>query len=126
MSVDTGTPTSAVPGGLPGGTIPVATPTFSGAPVPGASGGTPDPSAQVSEMTKKLLQALAQASQRKQFAGQPQPAAVPGMRDPNAARQIGMNTANPHACWGRQRFMAGLATSIQKRRREAVESSKNF
>src|ERR1700688_1786843 len=111
MSIDTGTPTSAVPG-LPGGAIPTTTPTFSGAPVPGGAGGTPDPSAQVSEMTKKLLQALAQASQRKQFAGQPNPAAVPGQRDPNAARQIGMNTANPHA-WGTQRFMAGIATSIQ-------------
>jgi hypothetical protein len=62
-------------------------------------------------MTKRLLATLAQASQRKQFAGTPVPAAVPGQQDPNAARQIGMNTANPHA-WSKQRFMAGLSTSI--------------
>lgn len=106
MSVDTGTATSAVPGGMPGGGIPITTPPI----LPGA--GTPDPSAQVGEMTKRLLATLAQASQRKQFAGQPAPSPVPGMHDPNAARQIGMNTANPHA-WGTQRFMAGLGASIQ-------------
>jgi len=63
-------------------------------------------------MTKRLMQTLAQAAQRKQFAGTPVPAAVPGERDPNAARNIGMNTANPNA-WGKQRFAAGIATSIQ-------------
>jgi hypothetical protein len=63
-------------------------------------------------MTQRIMQALAQASQRKQFAGQPAPAAVPGQQDPNAARNIGMNTSNPHA-WGAQRFMASLQTSIQ-------------
>jgi hypothetical protein len=63
-------------------------------------------------MTQRIMQALAQASQRKQFAGQPVPAAVPGQQDPNAARNIGMNTSNPHA-WGAQRFMASLQTSIQ-------------
>jgi hypothetical protein len=36
---------------------------------------------------------------------------VPGQQDPNAARNIGMNTANPNA-WGKQRFMATLGTSI--------------
>jgi hypothetical protein len=108
VSVDLGTPTSSVPGGTP----PITTPTFSGAPVPGGGGGTPDPSSQVNEMTKRLMQTLAQAAQRKQFAGTPVPAAVPGQRDPNAARQIGMNTANPNA-WGKQRFMSGLATSLQ-------------
>jgi len=97
---------------VPGGAIPVATPQFAGgaAPVPG--GGTPDPAAQVSEMAKKIMATLAQNSQRKQFAGTPQPIPVPGQQDPNAARQIGMNTANPHA-WGKQRLMAVLATSIQ-------------
>jgi hypothetical protein len=112
VSIETGLPTSSVPGGLPGGDIPVTTPTFSGAPMPGAAGGTSDPSQQVSEMTKRLLQTLAQASQRKQFAGHPQAATVPGQEDPAAARNIGMNTANPHA-WSSQRFMAGLATSIK-------------
>ena len=97
--------------GVPGGTPSIATPTFSGAPVPG--GGAPaDPSQQVSEMTKRLLATLQQAAQRKQFAGTPAPAAVPGMKDPNAARQIGMNTSNPNA-WGKQRLMAGIATNIQ-------------
>ncbi len=97
------------------------TPTFLGgnASTPGATG-VPDPSAQVSEMTKKLLATLAQASQRKQFAGTPVPSAVPGQQDPNAARQIGMNTANPHA-WGKQRLFAGIATSIQN----AVAREKN-
>jgi hypothetical protein len=91
------------------GVTPATTPPF----LPGsAPGGTPDPSSQVGEMTKRILQTLAQSAQRKQFAGTPQPAAVPGMQDPNAARQIGMNTANPHA-WGAQRLMAGVTTSIQ-------------
>jgi hypothetical protein len=112
VSIETGVPTSAVPGGLPGGSIPLTTPSFSGAPMPGAAGGTSDPSQQVSEMTKRLLATLAQASQRKQFAGHPQAAPVPGQEDPAAARNIGMNTANPHA-WSGQRFMAGLATSIK-------------
>jgi hypothetical protein len=101
-----------VPGGFPGGDMPVATPPFLPSPGGAPSGGTADPSAQVGEMTKRLLATLAQASQRKQFAGTPVPAAVPGQQDPNAARNIGMNTANPHA-WSKQRFMAGLATSIQ-------------
>jgi len=90
-----------VPGATPG-----TTPPFQ----PG--GGTPDPASQVQSMTQRIMQALAQASQRKQFAGQPAPAAVPGQVDPNAARKIGMDTANPHA-WGAQRFMAGLQSSIQ-------------
>src|ERR1700685_1540260 len=96
---------------VPGGAIPVATPQFAGgaAPVPG--GGTPDPAAQVSEMAKKIMATLAQNSQRKQFAGTPVPSAVPGMQDPNAARQIGMNTANPNAS-GKQRLMNGIATNI--------------
>jgi hypothetical protein len=109
MSVDTGVPLSAVPGGP---AVSVATPTFNGSPVPGAGGGAPDPSQQVSDMTKKLLANIAQAAQRRQFAGTPVPAAVPGFKDPAEAQQIGMNTANPNA-WGRQRLMAGVATNIQ-------------
>lgn len=98
---------SIVPGETPG-TTPPFLPSAGGAP----SGATADPSAQVSDMTKRLLQTLAQAAQRKQFAGHPQAAPVPGQEDPAAARNIGMNTANPHA-WSSQRFMAGLATSIK-------------
>jgi hypothetical protein len=91
------------------GVTPATTPPFLPS---GAPGGAPEPSSQVGEMTKRILATLAQSAQRKQFAGTPQPAAVPGMQDPNAARQIGMNTANPHA-WGAQRLMAGVTTSIQ-------------
>ena len=109
MSVETGIPTSSVPGGLPGGEIPISTPPFlppvGGSPVEAAA-------SPINEMTKRILQTLAQTAQRKQFAGTPVPGQIPGMRDPNAARQIGMNTANPHA-WGAQRFMSGIATSIQ-------------
>jgi hypothetical protein len=78
----------------------------------GQSAGTPDPAMQVNDMAKQIMARLAQASQRKQFAGTPVPAAVPGFQDPNAARQIGMNTANPNA-WGKQRLMAGVAANIQ-------------
>jgi len=100
---------------VPGGQITIATPGFDGsAPVPsfGQSAATPDPSMQVNNMAKQIMARLAQASQRKQFAGTPVPSAVPGMQDPNAARKIGMDTANPNA-WGKQRLMAGIATNIQ-------------
>ena len=91
---------TVVPGQTQGTTPPL---------LPGS--GTPDPAAQVSEMTRRLLATLAQASQRKQFAGTPQPAPVPGQQGMAAARNIGMNTANPHA-WGTQRFLAGLGATI--------------
>jgi hypothetical protein len=61
-------------------------------------------------MTKKLLATLAQAAQRKQFAGTPVPGAIPGQQD--SGRNIGMNTANPHG-WGLQRFAAGISSSIK-------------
>ena len=97
---------------VPGGAIPTATPQFAGGAAPVAGGGgTPDPASQVAEMAKKIMATLAQNSQRKQFAGTPVPSAVPGMQDPNAARQIGMSTANPNA-WGKQRLMNGIATNI--------------
>jgi len=102
MKPDAGGTFSAVPGG----NIPVTTPPFQ----PG--GGTPDPAAQVNSMTQRIMQALAQASQRKQFAGQPVASPVPGQIDPAEARSIGMNTKNPHA-WGAQRFMAGVQGMIQ-------------
>lgn len=92
---------TVVPGETPGTTPPIL-----------QGGGTPDPSAQVAEMTKKLLATLAQASQRKQFSGTAQPSPVPGQQGAQAAQSIGMNTANPNA-WGRQRFMAGLGSTIQ-------------
>src|SRR5882757_6867272 len=97
---------------VPGGPVPITTPQFTGGAAPVPSGGSPDPSQQVSDMTKKLLATIAQASQRRQFAGTPVPAAVPGFKDPAAAQQIGMNTANPSA-WGKQRLMSGIATNIQ-------------
>jgi hypothetical protein len=115
MSVETGFSTSSVPGGLPGGDIPITTPTWAGTSVPiaTAAGATPPaPADAVRQMTQRILQTFAQNAQRKQFAGTPIPAQVPGMRDPAAARNIGMNTANPRA-WGGQRLMAGIATSIQ-------------
>jgi len=97
---------------VPGGAIPTATPQFAGGAAPVAGGGgTPDPASQAAEMAKKIMATLAQNSQRKQFAGTPVPSAVPGMQDPNAARQIGMDTANPNA-WGKQRLMNGIATNI--------------
>jgi hypothetical protein len=99
-------PISSVPGAVvPGGVTPGATPPI----LPG--GGTPDPSTQVSEMTKRLLASLAQASQRKQFAGTPVPGAIPQRQDPRAGQNIGMNTTNPHA-WGKQRFAAGVQAMI--------------
>ena len=91
---------------VPSAVVPGATPPI----LPG--GGTADPSAQVSEMTKRLLATLAQASQRKQFAGTPVPGAIQPQQDMSAARSIGMNTANPRG-WGLQRFAAGIQTSIQ-------------
>jgi hypothetical protein len=103
MSIETGQAISSVPGGTP-----PAMPTPPILP----SGGTADPSAQVSEMTKRLLATLAQAAQRKQFSGTAVPAPIPGMEDPNAARNIGMNTANPHA-WGFQRLAAGISANIK-------------
>jgi hypothetical protein len=99
-------PITAIPGAVVPGATPGTTPPI----LPG--GGTSDPSSQVSEMTKRLLATLAQASQRKQFAGTPVPGAIPGQQDMNAARSIGMNTANPRG-WGLQRFSAGISASIQ-------------
>jgi hypothetical protein len=95
---------TVVPGVTPG-----TTPPFQGGQ---GQGQGQDPSEQVRQMTQKILATLAQSSQQKKFAGTPHPSAVPGRQDPNAARNIGMNTANQHA-WGGQRFMAGLQTMIQ-------------
>jgi hypothetical protein len=130
MSIDTALPTSAVPGALPGGDMPITTPTFAGGMPPTGAGAPPAPADAVKQMTQRILQTLAQSSQRKQFAGAPVPAAVPGMEDPAAARNIGMNTANPHA-WGAQRLMAGVATSIQnavaqKKQRELTKAEADW
>lgn len=126
MAVLSGTPMSAVPGlfesGVAGdpwddsftkgvGPIPASTPDAHPPPSPGG-GGTPDPASQVNSMTQRIMQALAQQAQRKQFAGTPVPGKIPGQVDPAEARSIGMNTANPHA-WGAQRFMAGVQGMIQ-------------
>src|SRR5882724_5510723 len=91
---------------VPGGQIPVTTPPFQ------AGGATADPAEQVRTMTQRIMQALSQASQRKQFAGTAVPGKIPGQVDPSEARSIGMNTAWPHA-WGAQRFMAGVQGMIQ-------------
>jgi hypothetical protein len=109
MSIDTSIPSISVPGG----DIPVTTPPFAGGSIPSA-GMQPGaaPADAVNQMTRRIMETLAQSSQRKQFAGTPVASAVPGQQDPNAARQIGMNTANPNA-WGAQRLMAGVASSIQ-------------
>jgi hypothetical protein len=98
---------------VPGGAIPVTTPQVAGGadPVPsfGQSAGTPDPSMQVNQMAKQIMARLAQAQQRKQFAGTPVPGAIPQRQD--SGQNIGMNTANPHA-WGKQRFAAGVQSMI--------------
>lgn len=62
-----------------------------------------DPSQQVNDKTKQLLQIIAQASQRKQMANTAVPGQVPQGGDMAAARNIGMNTANPNA-WGHSAF----------------------
>jgi hypothetical protein len=105
MSNGTPSPVTAIPGAVVPGMTPGTTPPIL------QGGGTPDPSSQVSEMTKRLLQTLAQASQRKQFAGTPVPSAVPERQDPRAAQNIGMNTTHPNA-WGKQRFAAGIQAMI--------------
>jgi hypothetical protein len=92
-----------VPGNLPGA---------QDSPSPGGPPSGASPAASIDEQTKRMLAMIAQAAQQKKFAGAPHPSPVPGMKDPNAARNIGMNTANPHA-WGTQRFLAGLQTMIQ-------------
>jgi hypothetical protein len=105
MSNGTPSPVTAIPGAVVPGMTPGTTPPIL------QGGGTPDPSSQVSEMTKRLLQTLAQASQRKQFAGTPVPGAVPERQDPRAGQNIGMNTTHPNA-WGKQRFAAGIQAMI--------------
>ena len=86
--------------------------------VPGQTTGTTppfvggaDPSAQVSEQTKRILTALAQAAQQKRFAGQPVPAQVPG-RMPDQPTAYMTSGPNPHA-WGAQRLMYGIQKNIQ-------------
>jgi hypothetical protein len=101
---------------VPGGELPIATPSFTGGapagtPSFGASAGTPDPSMQVNAMAKAIMQRLAQAQQKKQFAGTAVPGAVPQRQDPQAGQNIGMNTANPRG-WGKQRFAAGVQAMI--------------
>jgi hypothetical protein len=97
------------PVALGGGDTPVQSPAATPPFLPSQNS---DPTQQVNTQAQKILQAIAQASQRKQLANTAVPGAIPQMEDPNAARQIGMNTANPNA-WGAQRFMAGLGASIK-------------
>jgi len=95
-SAEFGTP---VPGVTPGMT-PGTTPPFVGG---AASAASP-----VSEMTKRILQTLAQSAQRKQFAGAPVPAPVPGRQDPTPPSYM---QRGPQ--WGGLRFMHGLQANIQ-------------
>jgi hypothetical protein len=69
-------------------------------------------SADQNAVVRKILETLAQQSQRKQFAGQPVPQNIPQGGDRQAAMNIGMNTANPHA-WGAQRMMASIGANIK-------------
>lgn len=89
------------------------TPTFSGAPIPGVPG---QPQAQTAadpnQKAQQILATILQAAQRKQAANTAVPMNIPPQEDPNAARQIGMNTANPRG-WGLERLSAGIATNIK-------------
>jgi hypothetical protein len=82
-------------------------------------GGTLGQSPSPDETTKKLIEMLTRSAQTPQIAAKPNPMPVPGRVDPNAARQIGMNTANPHG-WGFERFAAGVAGDV----RNAVAAQK--
>lgn len=91
------------------GQIPGVTPASASAGgVPGIPPQTPDPN----DQAKKILAAILQASQRKQMQNTATPGQIPQMSDPNAARQVGMNTGNPHA-WGTQQFLGGLGANIK-------------
>jgi hypothetical protein len=100
--------------------IPGNSPGAQDSPSPGVPPSGASPSAALDEKTKQILAMISQAAQRKQISGTPHPSAVPGRMDPNAARNIGMNTANPHA-WGTQRFLAGLQTMIHNAAAEHKE-----
>jgi hypothetical protein len=82
--------------------------------VPQAPGAAPgaQTSADPNQKAQQILAQLLQAASRKQAANTAVPMAIPAQQDPNAARQIGMNTANPHA-WGLQRLSAGIQTNIK-------------
>lgn len=106
-------PTLGVSTSQEGTSIPVTTPPF--VPTPGQGGGLPgsgDPTGALNDQTKKILQAIASAATRKQAANTAVPMALPQGGDAAAARQIGMNTANPHA-WAPERFMHGVAANIK-------------
>jgi len=100
--MQTGDQTSQA-GGLGAG-VPTTPPPTVGSQVPGA----PD----ANQKAQQILAQILQAASRKQMAQTAVPSAIPGMVDPNQARQIGMNTASPHA-WGTVRFLRGLAGDIK-------------
>jgi len=93
---DTATNSIPIPGQIPG-----TTPPF----VPGQGA---DPSQQINAMSQRIMQAIAQASQRKQFAGAPVPGNIPEQTDttPPAYMQQGQS-------WGPARFMHTLGANIK-------------
>lgn len=90
------------------GTTPGTTPPF----LP-AQGQAPDTSAGgVSDMAKKMLTRLLQASQQKKFAGTPHPTSLPGSSDPFSPPAHMIQGPNPNA-WSKQRFMYGVQSMIK-------------
>src|ERR1700690_3233244 len=90
-----------VPGQTTGTTPPIL-------PAGGVPGVPQDPSAQLSDKVKSIMQMMAKAAQAKQAGGTPIPQNVPA-QEKNGPSQLGMNTANPHA-WGTQRFLDNLGS----------------
>jgi hypothetical protein len=103
--------------------VPVTTAPFAGGSIPGLGGGQvpgiPSPGGSPAPQTgdpndkaKQILAAILQAASRKQVANTAVPSPIPAGGDVESARNIGMNTGNPHA-WGTQRFLATLGASIK-------------
>jgi hypothetical protein len=95
-----------IPGIGSGGGVPVIPPA-------GPQGGAPAPqTGDPGDKVKQILEAIKQVASRKQVANTAVPMSIPAGGDVESARNIGMNTANPHA-WGTQRFLATLGASIK-------------
>jgi hypothetical protein len=103
--------------------IPVTTAPFAGGSIPGLGGGQvpgipspggapPPQTGDPNDKAKQILAAILQAASRKQVANTAVPSPIPAGGDVESARNIGMNTGNPHA-WGTQRFLATLGASIK-------------
>jgi len=94
--------------------VPMTTPPFLPGSVPGIGGSPSSVPGQdaVTDKTNSIIKALLQAATRKQMANTAVPMQIPGREDPNAARNIGMNTAWPSA-WGTQRFLGTLGSMMK-------------